>query len=123
MPMPELTLDDLKRIKEKTAAAMALRLGHPRATITVHVGDCGIAAGARDVMQALLGEVSESRRPDVQVLAADCVGNCASEPNVTVWVEGSEPVVYQKMDRDKIKQVFRRHLLEGEVLREHVLSR
>lgn len=121
--MPELTLEDLKRIKEKTAAALALRLGHPRATITVHLGDCGIAAGARDVMQALLGELSESRRPDLQALAADCLGNCASEPNVTVWVEGSEPVVYQKMDRDKIKQVFRRHILEGEVLREHVLSR
>jgi NADP-reducing hydrogenase subunit HndB len=123
MPMPELSFEDLKRIKETTARAMALRLGHPRATVTVHMGDCGLAAGGRDVMQALLGEVAAAGRPDVQVLAADCMGNCASEPNVTVAVEGSDPVVYQKMDPDKIKQVFRRHLLGGEVLREFVLSR
>ena len=121
--MPKLNLDDLKRIKQETSNAMALRLGRPRATITVHVGDCGIAAGAREVMQTLLGEVADANRPDVQVLAADCIGHCASEPNVTVGVEGAEPVVYQKMDPAKIQQVFRRHILEGEVLREWVLSR
>jgi NADP-reducing hydrogenase subunit HndB len=121
--MSKLTVEDLKRIKQQTAATMALRLDKPRITISVHVGTCGIAAGAREVMQALLGELSASNRPDIQVLAAGCTGNCTSEPNVTVAVEGSEPVVYQKMDRDKIQQVFRRHILEGEVMREWVLSR
>lgn len=121
--MPKLTLEDLKRIKQETASAMALRLGKPRATITVHLGTCGIAAGARDVMQALLSEASASNRPDIQILAADCIGNCASEPNVTVAVEGSGPVIYQKMDPAKIQQVFRRHILDGEVQRELLLSR
>ncbi len=121
--MSKLTFEDLKRIKHKTAGAMALRLDKPRATITVHLGTCGIAAGAREVMQALLGEVSASNRPDVQVLAAGCTGSCTSEPNVTVAVEGSEPVVYQKMDRAKIQQVFQQHILAGEVLREFVVSR
>lgn len=121
--MSKLTFEDLERIKQKTASAMALRLGKPRATITVHMGTCGIAAGAREVMQALLSELSASNRSDVRVLAAGCLGNCASEPNVTVTVEGSEPVVYQKMDRDKTQQVFQRHILAGEVLREWALSR
>jgi NADP-reducing hydrogenase subunit HndB len=121
--MPKLTFDDLKRIKQETSSAMALRLGRPRATVTVHLGDCGLAAGAREVMQALISEVASSNRPDVQVLAADCIGNCASEPNVTVNLEGAEPVVYQKMDPVKIQQVFQRHILDGEVLREWVLSR
>ena len=121
--MSKLTFEDLKRIKQKTAGAMALRLDKPRVTITVHLGTCGIAAGAREVMQAFLNELSASNRPDIQILAAGCAGDCASEPNVTVGVEGSEPVVYQKMDPAKIQQVFRRHILEGEVLREWVLSR
>jgi NADP-reducing hydrogenase subunit HndB len=121
--MPQLTLEDLKRIRQETANAMALRLGHPRATITVHLGTCGIAAGARDVMQALLRELAESSRPDVQVLAAGCFGNCASEPNVTVAVEGSDPVVYQKMDPAKAREMFRRHILDGQPLNDSVLSR
>jgi NADP-reducing hydrogenase subunit HndB len=120
--MPKLTLEDLERIKQQTADAMALRLSKPRATITVHLGTCGIAAGAREVMQALLGALAASDRSDVRVLAEGCLGRCASEPNVTVAVAGSEPVVYQKMDPDKIQQVFQRHILDGEVLREFVLS-
>lgn len=120
--MPKLTFEDLERIKEKTASAMALRLDKPQATITVHLGTCGIAAGAREVMQALLSARSTSDRADVQILAAGCLGQCASEPNVSVWVVGSEPVVYQKMNPAKIQQVFQRHILEGQVLREFVLS-
>jgi NADP-reducing hydrogenase subunit HndB len=119
--MPKLTVEDLKQIKDRTADAMALRLGETRATITVHMGTCGIAAGAREVMKTLLGEVAAAARPDVRVLAAGCLGKCASEPNVTVALSGSEPVVYQKMDPSKIRQVVERHLLKGEVLSEFVL--
>jgi NADP-reducing hydrogenase subunit HndB len=121
--MPKLTFEDLKLIKYKAASALALRLDKPRATITVHMGTCGIAAGAREVMQALMSELSASDRCDIRVLAAGCTGHCTGEPNVTVAVEGSEPVVYQKMDPAKIQQVFQRHILAGEVLREFASSR
>ena len=121
--MSKLTFEDLKRIRHETASAMALRLGEPRATITVHMGTCGIAAGARAVMQALLEEVATSNRPDVRVLASACLGNCPTEPNVTVAVEGSEPVVYQKMDPAKVQQVFQRHILKGEPLNEFALKK
>jgi NADP-reducing hydrogenase subunit HndB len=121
--MSKLTFDDLKRVRHETASTMALRLGEPRAMITVHMGTCGIAAGAREVMQALLEEVAKSKRPDLRVLAAACLGSCSSEPNVTVAVEGSEPVVYQKMDAAKIRQVFQRHILNGEPLAEFALKK
>lgn len=121
--MPKLTVEDLNHIKAKTANAMALRLGETQATITVHMGTCGIAAGAREVMKALLGEVAAAERSDVRVLAAGCLGACASEPNVTVAFKGSEPVVYQKMDPAKIRQVVQRHILSGEVLNEFVLGK
>jgi len=121
--MPKLTVEDLKHIKAKTADAISLRLGKARATITVHMGTCGIAAGAREVMKALMDEVAAAERSDVRVLAAGCLGKCASEPNVTVALEGSDPVVYQKMDPAKIRQVVQRHLLGGEVLNEFVLGR
>lgn len=113
--MAKLTIEDLKRIKEETTKATALRQGDARVKITVHMGTCGIAAGARDVMKALMQEMAEADRQDIRVVTSGCMGMCSSEPNVTVEVLDTEPIVYQHMDANKMRQVFRRHVLIGEV--------
>ena len=113
--MAGMSIDELKRIKEKAAREISLRTGKAHIGITVHMGTCGIAAGAREVMHALMEEMARVEREDIRVLASGCMGMCSSEPNVTVTVEGEAPVVYQHMDADKMRQVFRRHVLEGEV--------
>ena len=84
-------------------------------TITVHMATCGIAAGARPVMTALMDEIYDSKRQDIEVKSSGCIGECHSEPNVTVEIGGEEAVVYQKMTPDKIRQVFNKHILKGEV--------
>jgi NADP-reducing hydrogenase subunit HndB len=84
-------------------------------TITVHMATCGIAAGARPVMTALMDEIYDSKRQDIEVKSSGCIGECHSEPNVTVKIGGEEAVVYQKMTPDKMRQVFRKHILKGEV--------
>lgn len=121
--MAKITIDDLKRIKEKTQKDTALREGGHKIKITVHMGTCGIAAGAREVMDALLEELAESGRTDIKVMASGCLGMCSSEPNVTVEIEGQEPVVYQYMNAPKMKQVFKRHILLGEVQTDFALAR
>jgi NADP-reducing hydrogenase subunit HndB len=113
--MAKLTIDDLKKIKEKTAKETSLREGTANIKITVHMGTCGIAAGAREVMSALMEEMAAADRQDIRVVASGCMGMCSSEPNVTVEVQGSEPIVYQLMDSNKMRQVFKRHVLLGEV--------
>jgi NADP-reducing hydrogenase subunit HndB len=113
--MAKLTIEDLKRIKEETTKATALRQGDARVKITVHMGTCGIAAGAREVMKALMEEMAEADRPDIRVVTSGCMGMCSSEPNVTVEVLDTEPIVYQHMDANRMRQVFRRHVLIGEV--------
>lgn len=114
--MPKLTIEDLKRIKEDTTKATALRHGGAvRVKITVHMGTCGIAAGAREVMKALMTEMTEADRQDIRVVTSGCMGMCSSEPNITVEVLDSEPIVYQHMDANRTRQVFRRHVLQGEV--------
>jgi NADP-reducing hydrogenase subunit HndB len=113
--MAKLTIEDLKRIKEETTKATALRQGEARVKITVHMGTCGIAAGARDVMKALMEEMAEADRQDIRVVTSGCMGMCSSEPNVTVEVLDTEPIVYQHMDANRMRQVFRRHVLIGEV--------
>jgi NADP-reducing hydrogenase subunit HndB len=113
--MPITTIDDLKRIKEKTLSANALRPGAVSVKITVHAGTCGLAAGAGDVLNALKREMAECGRTDIRVLESGCMGMCSSEPNVTVEVLGSDPVVYEHMNAKRMRQVFRRHVLQGEV--------
>ncbi|MBW1985191.1 MAG: (2Fe-2S) ferredoxin domain-containing protein [Deltaproteobacteria bacterium] len=93
--MAKLSIDDLKKIKEKTAKDISLRSGPSNIKITVHMGTCGIAAGARDVMSSLMEVLAESGRDDIRVVNSGCMGMCSSEPNVTVEIKDQEPIVYQ----------------------------
>ena len=121
--MATMTIEELKKIKEKSIRENSLRHGKANIKITVHMGTCGIAAGARDVMNALMEEMAESDRQDIRVVAAGCMGMCSSEPNVTVELEGAEPIVYQDMDSNRMRQVFKRHVLLGEVQTDFALAK
>jgi NADP-reducing hydrogenase subunit HndB len=106
-------------VKKETA----LREGGATVKITVHMGTCGIAAGAREVMDALLEEMSETDRQDIRVVTSGCMGMCSSEPNVTVEIQDNDPVIYQHMDANRMRQVFKRHVLLGEVQTDFALAR
>ena len=121
--MPKLTIDDLKKIKEKTAKETSLRDGPANIKITVHMGTCGIAAGARGVMSALMEEMAAADRQDIRVVTSGCMGMCSSEPNVTVETQDAEPIVYQHMDPNRMRQVFKRHVLLGEVQTDFALAK
>lgn len=120
--MPKLTIEDLKEIRESAKKKIALREGETDIKITVHMGTCGIAAGARDVMAALLEELTEADRQDIRVFTSGCMGLCSSEPHVTVEISGQDPVIYQYMDKNKMRQVFRQHVLSGEVQTDFILA-
>ena len=113
--MAKLTIADLKKIKEKVQSETALREGGQRAKVTVHMGTCGIAAGARSVMDSLMSEIAEAGVSDVMVTTSGCAGMCSKEPMVTVELIGQEPIIYGTMDANKMRQVFKRHVLLGEV--------
>ena len=121
--MAKMTIDDLKRIKEQTVKNTSLRQGGATVKITVHMGTCGIAAGARDVMNALMEEMAQTDRQDIRVVASGCMDMCSSEPNVTVEIQDNEPIVYQKMEPNRMRQVFKRHVLLGEVQTDFALGK
>ena len=83
--------------------------------ITVHLATCGIAAGAREVMTALMDELALTDRLDIRIMSGGCIGKCDTEPNVTVEIEGEDPVIYQKMSPKKMRLVFKKHIMMGEV--------
>jgi NADP-reducing hydrogenase subunit HndB len=121
--MAKLTIGDLQRIREQVRRDTGLREGGATVQVTVHMGTCGIAAGAREVMNALLEEMTETDRQDIRVMNSGCMGLCSTEPNVTVEIKDQAPVVYQHMDRNRMRQVFKRHVLLGEVQTDFALAR
>ena len=121
--MAKLTISDLKKIKDKVHAETALREGQKRVKITVHMRTCGIASGAKEVLDALMQEIAASNVTDTIVTTSGCMGLCSREPLVTVEVLGKEPIKYQYMDPNKMRQVYKRHVLEGEVQTAFVLAK
>jgi NADP-reducing hydrogenase subunit HndB len=121
--MAKLTIEDLKKIKEQTSRDTSVRHGTAKVKVTVHMGTCGIAAGAREVMAALMEEMAQTDTQDIRVVNSGCIGMCSSEPNVTVEFKGQEPIVYQFMDTNKMRQVFKRHVLLGEAQTDFALGK
>lgn len=121
--MAKLTIADLKKIKEKVHAEMSLRDGDRRVKITVHMGTCGIASGAREVLDTLLQEITEAKINDIFVTTSGCMGLCSREPLVTVEILNQDPIKYEYMNPNKIRQVFKRHILDGEIQLPFVLAR
>jgi NADP-reducing hydrogenase subunit HndB len=119
--MPRLTLDDLKKIKEKQKSTFTLREGGSRAKVTVHMGTCGIAAGAREIMTALMDELAQARVEDVIATTSGCAGLCAREPMVTVEILNKPPVKYGDLTDAKIREIFKEHILGGNPIDKYAL--
>ncbi|MHC4121094.1 MAG: (2Fe-2S) ferredoxin domain-containing protein [Planctomycetota bacterium] len=120
--MSKIKAEDLDKIREKMARTMSLRDGDARAKITVHMGTCGIAAGARKIVSALLALVEEKDAKDVLVTTSGCAGLCSREPMMTVELKGKPPVKYVDLDRQKTEQIFSDHVLSGTVVEEYALA-
>jgi NADP-reducing hydrogenase subunit HndB len=121
--MAKITIDDLKKIKEKVHKEMSLRDGDRRVKVTVHMGTCGIASGAKEVMDTLLEEIEAAKVHDVIVTTSGCMGLCSREPLVTVEVLNAEPIKYEYVNPNKMRQIFKRHILAGEVQTPFVLAK
>ncbi len=120
--MPKLTLDDLKRIKEESKAATTLREGGQRAKITVHMGTCGIASGARAVMSAFMDEIAKRQITDVIVTTSGCAGLCSREPMATVELLGEAPVKYVDLDDGKTREILVEHVIGGRIVEKYALA-
>ncbi len=118
----KLRIQDLVKIREKTKSLMTIRESEGRARVTVHMGTCGIAAGARDIMDALLEEISQAKVQDIIVTTSGCAGLCNAEPMATVEFKNQPPVKYGDLTPEKIKRIFVQHILGGQMVTELVLA-
>ena len=119
--MAKLTIADLKKIKEEYHASQALREGGFRAKITVHMGTCGIAAGARGIMNTIMDELAKSNLKDVAITTSGCAGLCSKEPMITIELAGEPPVKYIALNEDKTRKIFTEHVVQGKPVKEYAL--
>lgn len=120
--MPKLkTLDDLKRVREEAQGALKTRLD-TGTTITVGMGTCGIAAGARDTMHAILDELA-ARQIDAHVTTVGCIGQCVKEPLVDIEQAGQPRITYANVKPDMVPRLIEEHLIQGQPVQEWVIGR
>lgn len=107
------SLEELKAIKAKMQAQVGMRAeDHNHIRVVVGMATCGIAAGARPVLNALADEVQKENLTDrVQVVQTGCIGLCQFEPIVEVLVPGEEKVTYVHMTPEKALQVLHSHVI------------
>ena len=120
--MHKLKIEDLQKINEKVRQTMLLREGNGRAKITVHMGTCGIAAGARKIMDALLKIIEENDVKDVILTNSGCAGLCSREPMATVELAGEAPVKYVDLTEEKIRKIFNDHVQHEKIVTEYALA-
>jgi len=120
--MAKIKPEDLGKIREKMARTMSVRDGEARARITVHMGTCGIAAGARKVMSTMLALVEQENAEDIVLTTSGCAGLCSREPMMTIELKGEAPVKYVDLDEEKTKKIFSEHVLAGAVVEEYALA-
>lgn len=120
--MARISFEDLARIKERELSHMVPSADHYRAKITVHMGTCGIAAGARDLMSHFRSFIAEHGIENVILTTSGCAGLCAKEPMVTVEVADQPPVKYVSLDGKKARRIFDEHVMGGHPVEDCALA-
>ena len=117
------SLAELQAIKDKMKGKVILREGTGDVRVGVGMATCGIAAGARPVLNTFVEEVNKADlNAKVSVSQTGCIGICQFEPVVEVFEAGKDKVTYVKMTPEKAKRVVEEHLKGGKVISEHTIA-
>ncbi len=117
------SLAELQAIKDKMKNKVILREGSGEIRVVVGMATCGIAAGARPVLNTFVEEVNNSGLSGkVTVSQTGCIGICQYEPVVEIFEADKEKVTYVKMDEEKAKRIVEEHLKGGKVVAEYTIA-
>lgn len=117
------SLAELNAIREKMQSQVSLRSeDHTQTRVVVGMATCGIASGARPVLNALAQAVQEKNLTNVAVTQTGCIGLCQFEPIVEVMEPGKDKVTYVKMTAEKALEVVEQHLIRGTVVEKYTLN-
>ena len=116
------SLQELEAIRSKTLETINLRKDTDATRVVVGMATCGIAAGARPVLTALMDEVAQRGLQHVVVAQTGCIGVCRLEPIVEVYRPGEEKVTYVKMTPDMVGRIVTDHIVNGKAVDEYTIG-
>lgn len=115
--------EDLDKISNRIKSQIQLREDASRVRITVHMGTCGIASGAREIIKTFLELKEQEQADDVTITTSGCAGLCSHEPMATVQLLDQAPVKYAKLTPDKVKTIFKDHIQGGKIVKDYALAK
>lgn len=113
---------DLKAMQEQAKREIDLRSGPKDMRITVHMGTCGIAAGARDILAAVMKELGQANVNTVSLTQTGCAGLCDQEPMLTLTDKAGGSFRYGRLDKNKVGEIVREHVLRGQPVVEYLIK-
>ena len=116
------SLEELAKIREQAKSQMELREAKGGPRIVVGMGTCGIAAGAREALTAILDELGKRNLATVTVTQTGCVGLCDQEPLVDVILPGQPKVTYGRVDANRARQIVANHVVNGNIVGDWVVA-
>ena len=113
---------DLLKLRDQARSQVDLRGGPKEAQVVVHMGTCGIAAGARDIVAELVAELDKNAVQTVTVRQSGCIGLCNKEPMLTYTDKAGENFLYVNLTRAKVREFVERHLRTGEPVEQYIMK-
>lgn len=123
---PIKSIEELKALREKLKGSIDVRnAGEAEGNIKVIVGmaTCGIAAGARETLMAMMEEATALKIENMTIVQSGCMGACYAEPTVEVRVPGQEPILYGNVTAEKGKEIVQKHVKDGELVQNLIIGR
>lgn len=116
------SLEDLKKIREAALEKRAMKTASGETRVIVAMGTCGIAAGARETMKAILDTIEAENYTGISVTQTGCIGLCEKEPIVQVVVGEQPKVTYGKVDPDVARRIMKEHVTGGKPVAEYIVA-
>ena len=114
--------EDLSRLRDQARSEMNVRSGPKEMRITVHMGTCGIAAGARDIMAELSEQLAGAEIENVTLHQSGCLGLCDLEPMLTLRDKTGMDYLYVRLTREKIREIVAGHVLKDKPVQQYILE-
>ncbi|HMD88248.1 MAG TPA: (2Fe-2S) ferredoxin domain-containing protein [Anaerolineaceae bacterium] len=115
------SLEDLKRVREEALEKRKAKVESGQVQVIVAMGTCGIAAGARETMKAILDEIEKDNLSGIVVTQTGCMGMCEWEPIAQVIVGDQPKVTYGKVTPDVARKIMKDHVIGGKIVEDHVI--
>ena len=112
--------EDLNRLRDQVRGEVDVRSDPKEIRITVHMGTCGIAAGAREIVSELTDRLAAAGVENVTLRRSGCIGLCDQEPMLTYREKDGTEYLYVRLTRERAREIVARHVLAGEPVRRYL---